>query len=252
MSDFIVNGPDVFTSLRKSMFDFHQQAPAILEQIQQAIEEVLIDLNKDQLETEGSLMEKSKELEKLKSKTTTSQDSKSNENLSQNIKEEQEKQLEIERFNNYKQELINAQAKIKAMGQQVQQLKSELNNHVIGSSKGLQALTEFADIANRYLQSGSLSTPINTTSDGSNDAHRKGVISEISGNTMHVKELDNINQLSINNLIEEAEKYNLFNSNKIKKVSISNVSKFHFNILEQNGFTIQKLAPNNYSAYKEL
>jgi len=252
MNDFIVNGPDVFTSLRKSMIDFHQQAPAILEQIQQAIEEVLIDLNKDQLETEGSLMEKSKEFEKLKSKTTTSQDSKSNENLSQNIKEEQEKQREIERFNNYKQELINAQAKIKAMGQQVQQLKSELNNHVIGSSKGLQALTEFADIANRYLQSGSLSAPINTTSNGSNNAHRKGVISEISGNTMHVKELDNINQLNINNLIEEAEKYNLFNGNKIKKVSISNVSKFHFNMLEQYGFTIQKLAPNDYSAYKEL
>lgn len=252
MSDFIVNGPDVFTSLRKSMFDFHQQAPAILEQIQQAIEEVLIDLNKDQLETEGSLMEKSKELEKLKSKTTASQDSKSNENLSQNIKEEQEKQHEIERFNNYKQELINAQAKIKGMGQRVQQLKSELNNHVIGASKGLQALTEFADIANRYLQSGSLSAPINSTSDGSNDAHRKGVISEISGNTMHVKELDNINQLNINNLIEEAEKYNLFNNNKIKKVSISNVSQFHFNMLEQNGFTIQELAPNDYSAYKEL
>jgi hypothetical protein len=252
MSDFIVNGPDVFTSLRKSMIDFHQQAPAILEQIQQAIEEVLIDLNKDQLETEGSLMEKSKELEKLKNKTTASQDSKSNENLYQNITEEQEKQLEILRFNNYKQELINAQGKIKLMGQRVQQLKSELNNHVIGSSKGLQALTEFADIANRYLQSGSLSAPINTTSDGSNDAHRKGVISEISGNTMHVKELDNINQLIIDNLIEEAGKYNLLIGNKIKKVSISNVSQFHFNMLEQNGFTIQKLAPNDYSAYKEL
>ena len=252
MSDFIVNGPDVFTSLRKSMIDFHQQAPDILEQIQQAIEEVLIDLNKDQLETEGSLMEKSKELEKLKSKTTTSQDSKSNENLSQNNKEEQEKQHEIERIKTYKQELINAQAKIKGMGQRVQQLKSELNNHVIGSSKGLQALTEFADIANRYLQSGSLSAPINTTSDGSNDAHRKGVISEISGNTMHVKELNNINQMNINNLIEEAEKYNLFNNNKIKKVSISNVSQLHFNMLEQNGFTIQELAPNDYSAYKEL
>jgi hypothetical protein len=252
MSDFIVNGPDVFTSLRKSMIDFHQQAPAILEQIQQAIEEVLIDLNKDQLETEGSLMEKSKELEKLKSKTTASQDSKSNENLSQNIKEEQDKQHEIERFKNYKQELIYAQENIKLMGQRVQQLKSELNNHVIGSSKGLQALTEFADIANRYLQSGSLSAPINTTSVGSNDAHRKGVISEISGNTMHVKELDNINQLNINNLIEEAENYNFYNNNKIKKVSISNVSQFYFNILEQNGFTIQELAPNDYSAYKEL
>ncbi|MEY4125928.1 MAG: hypothetical protein RL737_117, partial [Bacteroidota bacterium] len=53
-------------------------------------------------------------------------------------------------------------------------------------------------------------------------------------------------------LIEEAEKYNLFNNNKIKKVSISNVSQLHFNMLEQNGFTIQKLAPNDYSAYKEL
>ena len=266
MSDFIVNGPDVFTSLRKSMFDFHQQAPAILEQIQQAIEEVLIDLNKDQLETEGSLMEKSKIHEivfhgkggydwdtvynmPLWLRRTTFNLMKEHYDKEA---EEQEKQHEIERFNNYKQELINAQAKIKGMGQRVQQLKSELNNHVIGASKGLQALTEFADIANRYLQSGSLSAPINSTSDGSNDAHRKGVISEISGNTMHVKELDNINQLNINNLIEEAEKYNLFNNNKIKKVSISNVSQFHFNMLEQNGFTIQELAPNDYSAYKEL
>jgi hypothetical protein len=58
--------------------------------------------------------------------------------------------------------------------------------------------------------------------------------------------------MNINNLIEEAEKYNLFNNNKIKKVSISNVSQLHFNMLEQNGFTIQELAPNDYSAYKEL
>jgi vacuolar-type H+-ATPase subunit I/STV1 len=49
-----------------------------------------------------------------------------------------------------------------------------------------------------------------------------------------------INQMNINNLIEEAEKYNLFNNNKIKKVSISNVSQLHFNMLEQNGFTIQE------------
>ena len=252
MSDFIVNGPDVFTRLRETIIHFYQEGPAILEQIHRAMEEVLMDLNKDQLETEGLLTEKTKEFEKLKSNSSNQQDSKSNENHSQNIKEEQEKQHEIHRLNTYKQELINAQANIKGLGQRVQQLKGELNTHVMGSNKGIQALIEFENIANKYLQYRRLNERASATTDLANNVHQKGLNTEITGNTLHVKKLNNLSQRDINEVTEEAVKYNLFNNNKILKVSISKVSKLDFNVLEQNGFTIQELAPNEYSAYKEL
>ena len=252
MSDFIVNGPDVFTRLRETIIHFYQEAPAKLEQIHQALEEVLVDLNKDQLETEGLLSEKTKEFKKLKSNTSNQQDSKSNENHSQNIKEEQEKQHEIHRLNTYKQELINAQANIKGLGQRVNQLRVEFNNHVHDSKKGINALLQLEQIAIEYLQIGINNYRNQHGVSPTSYELRKATNSEITGNTLHVKKLDNINQMVLNELTDEAVKYNLFNNTKILKVSISKVSKLDFNVLEQNGFTIQELAPNEYSAYKEL
>ena len=252
MSDFIVNGPDVFTRLRETIIHFYQEGPAILEQIHRAMEEVLMDLNKDQLETEGLLTEKTKEFEKLKSNSSNQQDSKSNENHSQNIKEEQEKQHEIHRLNTYKQELINAQANIKGLGQRVKQLRDEFNNHVNDSKKGINALLQLEQIALEYLQIGTNNFRNQHGVSPTSNELRKATNSEITGNTLQVKKLDNINQMVINQLTDEAKKYNLSNNNEVKKVSISKVSQLDFAVLEQNGFKIQELAPNEYSAYKEL
>jgi hypothetical protein len=41
-------------------------------------------------------------------------------------------------------------------------------------------------------------------------------------------------------------------SQKANKISFSEVSQSSFSILEKNGFTIQKIEPNKYSAYKEI
>lgn len=252
MSDFIVNGPDVFTRLRETMLNFYQQTPDLLEQIHQSIEGVIVDLNKDQLETEGSLMEKSKEFEALKSKGSNQQDSKSNENHSEHIKEKQEKQHEIHRLNTYKQELVNAQANIKGLGQRVKQLQGELNNHANDAKKGINALLQFEQIALEYLQIGTNNLRNQHGVSPTSNALRNATNSEITGNTLHVKKLDNINQMVINQLTDDAKKYNLSNNNEVKKVSISKVSQLDFAVLTQNGFKIQEHAPNEYSAYKDL
>jgi hypothetical protein len=47
-------------------------------------------------------------------------------------------------------------------------------------------------------------------------------------------------------------KQNNTGSSSASKVSLGNISQSSFSLLEKNGFTIQKIGPNEFSAFKEL
>ena len=47
-------------------------------------------------------------------------------------------------------------------------------------------------------------------------------------------------------------KQNNTGASSSSKVSLGNISQSSFSLLEKNGFTIQKIGPNEFSAFKEL
>jgi len=112
-------------------------------------------------------------------------------------------------------------------------------------------LSQFESIARSYLNLSAHSNGATSSrSIGSNPSHLNQK-TELIGDTLHVNWDNNnyINQLDIDRVIESLSHSEHRNA---QKISFTGISQLNTSILEQNGFTIQPLGNNKYSAYREF
>ena len=68
------------------------------------------------------------------------------------------------------------------------------------------------------------------------------------GNTFHFSTDQRLSQLSIQKLELEIKN----SRQKGNKISIDNVSQLDFDLLKKQGYSIQEIKPNEFSAYKKI
>ena len=112
--------------------------------------------------------------------------------------------------------------------------------------KGEVILRSFEEIGQTYLNlNKNNSSSTNSTGDlkipSMNDIR-------LLGNTFHFSTKQRLNQFSLQKLESEIK-----NSRQIgNKISIDNVSQLDFDILKKQGYSIQEIKPNEFSAYKKI
>jgi hypothetical protein len=251
MSEFIVKGPEVFVDLKNAFLELNQRVSPQIASILQEIESLKNKLNNDLIETTNELRAKSSELEQVK-KQNDQKTSDPGQEPSKNLNDLSDLHREAEDLKNKHQELVNAQSTIDHLIFQVKQCESKISQKIAESKKGLDALVQFEEIAKNYL---SISTNFIGSSNyehGKSNSTSTKPKTELVGDTIHIsKENNTINQMDIDSAMNNMKSVNQ-GSQKANKISFSEVSQSSFSILEKNGFTIQKIEPNKYSAYKEI
>jgi hypothetical protein len=120
----------------------------------------------------------------------------------------------------------------------------------VSPSKGI--LRTFETLAHQYRQMNSGSgnyMPVRGHS-SSTANQQSGSFADVRelGDTYHYSKKNQLSQYDINQLEGELKSP----SYKGNKISIDNVSQSDFDLLEKNGYTINKVGPNDYSAFKEI
>jgi hypothetical protein len=113
--------------------------------------------------------------------------------------------------------------------------------------KAESILTEFTQIGSVYL---------NLRTNGSNDSGNTSRNPNVSlnkeirllGDTFHFSKQNNLSQMTIDSLERDIKN----SHQKGHKISIDKVSQSDFSLLEKNGYTVQEIKANEYSAYKTI
>jgi hypothetical protein len=241
MSDWIVRNPDVFVQLAKAITSACQNAPQQLHQFVQLLEQYKEALFTDLKETQTQVQQRNNEV----------QDQKKNGDW----KQESEARGEESQLKQKEEELKSALSSINLMLTKMKSTESRILAMRTSSSTGISSLSQMESLARTYISggaghNGSSSAQKHTSSERHHDA--SNTLTKV-GDAFHFK-LDSTSQLNqhmIDALMQQAKQHNL-GAGSATKVSLGNVSQSSFSMLEKNGFTIQQIAPNEFSAFKEL
>jgi hypothetical protein len=241
--------------LRSALEKVNQRIPSEIVKVSQIINDLISKVNTDFIETTNELKMKSAELEKIKKQLEVNKSQKNAPETNQDKGNDPQKkftelQKEIEELKNKKQGLENAQVSLEHLLFPAKQCESKITQKITESKKGFDALTQFESIANNYLSISSSSSGHSPVGIGSSDTNYTNRKAELVGDTLHINNQNtSITQIDIDDAIKSTKN---FENQKAQKISFSEVSQSSFSILEKNGFTIQKIEPNKYSAYKEI
>jgi hypothetical protein len=241
MSDWIVRNPDVFVQLAKAITAACQNTPQQLHQFVQLLEQYKEALFIDLKETQTQVQQRKNEV----------QDQVENGDW----KQESEARGEESQLKQKEEELKSALSSINLMLTKMKSTESRILAMRTSSSTGINALSQMESLARTYINggaahNGSSSEQNHSSSDRQQDA--SNTLTKV-GDAFHFK-LDSTSQLNqhmIDALMQQAKQNNT-GSGSATKVSLGNVSQSSFSMLEKNGFTIQQIAPNEFSAFKEL
>jgi hypothetical protein len=239
MSQFKVKSPDVFSELASAISTPCQKSPNLVNSFIHLVEQFRDNLYTDLKETQTQAEQRSNEKKEA----------------SGNLEEEQSAQHDVNNFQQKESALKSAISQTDHLLMRLKGTQSRAFSMSSASTKGIQALNEFEKIARVYLKGGNSSSSDRTSQFDRNGSSGEKSFSGIKqvGDSYHF-DLDRttqINQHTLDSLMYKAKQLNQ-GANKANKVSIGNVSQSSFTMLEKNGFTIQKIGANDYSAFKEI
>ena len=260
MSEFIVKGPEVYAELGAAFQKINQVAPTVIPKVEEVIKNIKKKLETDLLETAQELKKKTEEiegaeqqLENSKNNQNNPETNKSNDGSNQlahvhHLKREQDALKQKE------QGLKNALANINHLLHQVNQCENKILQRISETKKATSALSQFEAIANQYINlttTSSASSSSSSSSTGSSSTRTTNDNKELIGDTLHVNwdRSGSINQTDLDRLEQSLGHGEM---QKAQKISFSGFSQNDFAILKKNGYTIQPLGDNKYSAYREF
>ena len=253
MSDFRVKEPNIYEQLNQSLQKIDSTAPMLLSRVKSHLAECLKNVQIDIKETEN-------EIKELRNKQRQAQQESNINPNPNNSKETGSKQKEEPSLNDLKNEessknqklgeLKNALSSLEHLQIRFNSKETQFNKTISDTQKGKQILNQFYEIAIKYV---AYPKDGNTISKGNaqnkntnNNKNFKG--GKLIGDTFHFEKDGNLSQLKL----DEIENNVKNTSEKGHKISINNISQFDFSMLEKNGYTIQKIESNEFSAYKNI
>jgi hypothetical protein len=217
MSQWIINDIKLYNSLAQTLNLIGQQLPIIINDSKTCLEQLYRDIEVDLKESNGQLKKIPKEDYEQASK------------LRQKI-------MSLKTILSSTEMLLNEHKTLES--------KTMDTNSLI--QKGGVILKSFEQLGQTYL---------NLNKNNSSSTNLNGDLKipsmndiRLLGNTFHFSTDQRLNQFSLQKLESEIK-----NSHQIgNKISIDNVSQLDFDILKKQGYSIQEIKPNEFSAYKKI
>ena len=242
MSDFKVKDILIFSKLEMRFDETDKTAPQALESGKEAIEELKRDIQVNLLETKQELASAQQDL--IEAKAIADLDNNAGHSDTRAI------QQSIQQLTSRLNSLQNALAQIDALLTKYNQLQGSFDHVLKECMPAKKELVLIENIAKKYLALHGDSNSFNYHQSSSikYDQKQDDVDVREVGDTFHYTTKNNLNQMVLDEL-EGKLKEPGYTGNKI---SIDNISQSDFTLLEKNGYEISKIAPNEYSAFKEL
>jgi hypothetical protein len=241
MSDIKINDITVFGELKRGIGMIGQRMPGALSNTGSSLEGLKRDVLVDIKETE-------KEIDKQKKAAIQAEKEKSQGGGEATAKGSEVPRANMSQLNAKLGALKNAFSNIEHLLIRFRQLKTKEGEVLSTIPKANLALDELEQIARVYLQMPATST--GNSNAGTNPGDGYSPVSELRmvGDTFHFTRGSQLGQMQIDKLELQVKQ----NSIKGNKISIDKVSSLDFSLLEKNGYQIQKVGANDYSAYKMI
>jgi hypothetical protein len=236
MTDIKIKDIRVFSELEKGLSSVNQQIAPALDAAENSLRSFIHDLEVDLKESQTSVQKIGKQSDAVKSGNATDKPA-----------QEQELSREAGMLNQKIQELKSYISTSELLLVRFDTLKRKSDDMRISAEKGCAALGSFQELAQRYLK---------VPSSNGNSSITSGSVSQYSdnyklrelGDTFHFTSKGTISQFDLHHLENQVKS----EVNKGNKLSIDGISQSDFAILESNGYTIQQIRPNEYSAFKTV
>ncbi len=238
MSDIKINDLAVFGELKRGIGQLGQGLPGIVTNTNTSLESLKRDIAVDIKETE-------QEIEKQK-KLASQAENIPNQGTSRG---QDDPKAKLSQLNQKLGVLKNSLSSVEHLMIRSRQLKTKADDILNSTSKANQVLDSLEAVAREYLQLPATNTSGSSFSGGGpgNGNYSSSNIRML-GDTFHFTKGNQLGQSQIDNLERQAKQ----NGTKGNKISIDKVSSLDFNLLEKNGYKIQQIGPNDFSAFKMI
>jgi hypothetical protein len=217
MSQWIINDIKLYSSLAQTLNEIGQHLPAIINESKTCLEQLHRDIEVDLKETSGQLKKTPKENPEEESR------------LNQKI-------MSLKTILSSTEMLLNEHKTLES--------KTMDTNSLI--QKGGVILQSFEQIGQTYLN---LNTHNNSSTNSTGELNtRKLDDVRLLGNTFHFSTDQRLSQFSLQKMELEIKN----SRQRGNKISIDNVSQLDFDLLKKQGYSIQEIKPNEFSAYKKI
>ena len=237
MTDIRIKDIHVFSELKEAMAQLEMQTSPVVSTTEECLREFHRDLEIDLKES----------LTQLRELQSSAQEAASGDDLDK-ASQAHNFGEEISRLNQKIQELKSSIGTTEHLLIRSGSLARKIADMTQSTAKAHIALQTFEQISLRYLKLSSLNTQGSAnTGNGSHTTFNSGQLMLV-GDTFHFSKQNSISTIDIQRMENNIKSGNR-NGNKL---SIDGVSQSDFTMLENNGFTIQKIGPNDYSAFKTI
>jgi hypothetical protein len=261
MSDFRIKEPHLFVQLSQSLQQIEAIAPKVLSGVNSHLDRNIKAIFTDIKETENEIKDLKNQLREAQQSAenqsnSTSQNSNGiNTELTQSIDSNgpsiDELRSQLSQKNQKLQELKNALSTLEHLKARFINKESQFNKTISDSKNAKQILNSFYEVGLKYVafSNNNLNNSIDRNSQNGNQNNFK-IFKDIErvGNTFHFRAKGGLSQSKVDEIEREIKN----SSEKGNKISLDNISQSDFSMLEKNGYTIQKIDANDYSAYKNI
>lgn len=241
MTNLKIKDIGIFQEIANNINQVVNIAPQLMKEVNKALEDLKRDLFTNMMETKNEIKTVDAEIREL-----GQADKEAGQNDSQ-VRELRDKlnylNIRLQDLQNSSSELDHILTQFKHTNEKFEGMLSKMPN-AISKLNGIQQISQkYLKINSSGIDSG------NNQSTRQNNGNESYII-KVLGDTCNVKFKvgKNITEMDLNT-IENKLKSSDFKGNKI---SIDHVSQSDFNVLQKNGYTINKNGPNDFSAFKTI
>ncbi len=217
MSQWIINDIKIYNSLAQTLSLIEQQLPTIINESKKCLDQLHRDVEVDFKESSGQLNKLPKE------------DAEQGSKLRQKI-------MSLKSILSSAEMLLNEHKTLES--------KTMDTNSII--QKGTAILQSFEQIGQTYLN---LNANNNSSTNSTGELNTRSMDDvRLLGNTFHFSTDQRLSQFSLQKMELEIKN----SRQRGNKISIDNVSQLDFDLLKKQGYSIQEIKPNEFSAYKKI
>jgi DNA repair exonuclease SbcCD ATPase subunit len=241
MTNLKIKDIGIFQEIVNNINQVVDIAPQLMKEVNKTLEDLKRDLLTNMNETKNEIKTLDAEIREL---------GQANQEGGQNDSQVRELRDKLNYLNIRLQDLQNSSSKLDHI---INLFKRSENKLIVMLSKmpnAISKLNAIQQISQKYLKINSSGIDSGNNQSTRQNNGNESTIINVLGDTCNVKFKfgKNITEMDLN-AIENKLKSSDFKGNKI---SIDHVSQSDFNVLQKNGFTINKNGPNDFSAFKTI
>ncbi len=235
MTDIKIRDIRVFPELREAMGKMSAQSNPLLVSAEESLQGFLRDLTTD-------LKESQTQLEELKdgAREASRGDDPGKAAQAQKCGEE------MSQMNQKIQELKSSIATIEHLLLRLDLMKRKMSDMTQTTQKAVGVLQQFEEIAMRYLKLSNLHKSNSPDSQTGSQFQSNAGNLRLVGDTYHFSKENSLSAMDIQRMENEIKS----GGTKGNKLSIDGVNPLDFDMLKNNGFNVQQIGPNDYTAFK--